>query len=47
VDLAVGIAYVNVIVIDQRDMADATAGGRFCSPGTDATNSYDAEMRFL
>jgi hypothetical protein len=46
-DLAVGIANINIIVIDQGDIADAAACRRFRGPGTDAANSDNAEMGFL
>jgi hypothetical protein len=46
-DLAVGIANINIVVIDQGDIADTAACSRFRGPGTDAANPDDAEMGFL
>ena len=44
-DLAVGIADVDVVVIDQRDPPDSAACTSLGRPGTDAADTDDAEMR--
>ena len=44
VNLTVGIADIDVVMIDQRDMADARARTGFGRPGTDPANTNNAEM---
>jgi hypothetical protein len=46
-DLAVGVADIDVVVVDQRDLADAGARAGLGRPGTDATDADDTEMRAL
>lgn len=47
VDLAISIADINIVVIDQGDMSYATACRGFCGPGTDTADTDDAKIRFL
>jgi len=44
-DLAVGVADIDVVVVDQRDLADAGARAGFGRPGADAADADDTEMR--
>ena len=43
VNLAIGIADVNIVVIDERDVTNAGARAGLSGPGSDAANSDDAE----
>ena len=43
--LAVGVADRDVVMVDQRDSADARAHAGFGRPGTHAPDADDAEMR--
>jgi hypothetical protein len=45
VDLAVGVADIDVVVVDQRDLPDAGARAGLGRPRADATDADDAEMR--
>jgi hypothetical protein len=44
-DLAVGVADIDIIVVDQRDQPDAGARAGLGCPGTDAADADNAEMR--
>jgi len=44
-DLAVGVADIDVVVVDQRDLADAGARAGLGRPGADTADADDAEMR--
>jgi hypothetical protein len=47
VQLAVGIADMNVIMIDQRNITYARARAGFRRPGTDAAYAHDTKLRSL
>jgi hypothetical protein len=44
-DLAVGVADIDVVVVDQRYLADAGARAGLGRPGADTADADDAEMR--
>jgi hypothetical protein len=44
VNLTIGVADVDVVVIDERDMADAGTRAGLGGPGTDTADSDDAEL---
>ena len=44
VNLAIGVTDVDIVVIDQRDVADAGARAGLGRPGTDAADTDDAEL---
>jgi hypothetical protein len=46
-DLAIGVADIDIVVVDQRDFADAGARAGLGRPGTYAADADDAEMRSL
>jgi hypothetical protein len=45
--LAVGVTDIDIVVIDQRDIADTAARAGLGRPGADAADTDDAEMRPL
>jgi hypothetical protein len=46
-DLAIGIADIDIIVINQADTANTGARSGFCGPGADTTNADDTEMGLI
>jgi hypothetical protein len=44
VNLTIGIADIDIVVVNQTDITNAGTCSGFCSPGTHAANADDTEM---